>query len=64
MFTGGRPERQKLVDSNISEVVLSSPASPKVASVDDLAGKEVFVRKSSSYRASLVALNQRLGVDS
>jgi membrane-bound lytic murein transglycosylase MltF len=60
------PERQKLVDfsspgyPNISEVVLSGPASPKVSSVDDLAGKEVFVRKSSSYHESLVALNQRL----
>ena len=59
------PERRKLVDfsapvySNVSEVVLSSPASPAVKSVDDLSGKEVFVRKSSSYYESLVALNQR-----
>ena len=56
--------RRKLVDfsspvlSNVSEVVVSGPASPPVASVDDLAGKEVFVRKSSSYYESLVALNQ------
>jgi membrane-bound lytic murein transglycosylase MltF len=60
------PERQKLVDfavsayPNVSEVVLSGPASPRVSSVDDLAGKEVFVRKSSSYYESLVVLNQRL----
>ena len=58
------PERQKLVDftvaglSNVSEVVVTGPASPKVASVDDLSGKEVFVRKSSSYYESLVALNR------
>jgi len=59
------PERQKLVDfpspvlANVSEVVVSGPASPKVASVDDLSGKEVFVRKSSSYYESIVALNQK-----
>jgi len=43
----------------VSEVVVSGPASPKVASVDDLSGKEVFVRKSSSYYESIVALNQK-----
>jgi membrane-bound lytic murein transglycosylase MltF len=59
------PERQKLVDfatatySNASEVVVAGPASPKIASLDDLAGKEVFVRKSSSYYESLGALNAR-----
>jgi membrane-bound lytic murein transglycosylase MltF len=61
------PERQKLVDfaapayPNVSEVVLSGPVSPKVSSIDDLAGKDVFVRRSSSYYESLLALNQRLG---
>ena len=59
------PESQKLVDftaagmSNVDEVVVSGPASPKVATVDDLSGKEVFVRKSSSYYESLVALNKK-----
>jgi membrane-bound lytic murein transglycosylase MltF len=59
------PETQKLVDftaagiSNVDEVVVSGPASPKVSSVDDLSGKEVFVRKSSSYYESLVALNKK-----
>ena len=59
------PERQKLVDfsgaglSNVSEVVVTGRASPKVASLDDLSGKSVFVRKSSSYYESLVALNQK-----
>ena len=48
------PEQQKLVEfteavlSNVREVVVSGPASPNVASLDDLSGKEVFVRKSSS----------------
>jgi len=59
------PESRKLVDftaagmKNVSEVVVSGPASPKVASLDDLSGKEVFVRKSSSYYESLVTLNKK-----
>lgn len=60
------PERQKLVDfsspvySGVSELLVSAPDSPAVAGVEDLAGKTVFVRKSSSYYASLLALNKRL----
>jgi len=59
------PERQKLVDftaagmSDVRQVVVSGPASPKIASLEDLSGKEFFVRRSSSYFQSLVALNQR-----
>jgi membrane-bound lytic murein transglycosylase MltF len=62
-------ERKKLVDfsapayRNVSEVLVSGPASPAVASVNDLAGKEVFVRKSSSYYESLVALNRRFATE-
>jgi membrane-bound lytic murein transglycosylase MltF len=60
------PERQKLVDfaapifTRVSEIVITGPQSPEVKTVDDLAGKEVFVRKSSSYYESLLALNDRL----
>ncbi|MDM0109448.1 lytic transglycosylase F [Variovorax sp. J22R24] len=63
------PERQKLVDfssagmSNVSEVVVTGPASPKITDLDDLAGKDVFVRKSSSYYESLVALNKKFAVE-
>jgi len=59
------PERRKLVDftaagmSNVSEVAVTGPASPKIAGVDDLSGKEVFVRKTSSYYESLQALNRK-----
>ena len=61
------PQRQALVDfsvpvmKDVREVVLTGPgpSSPKLATLDDLAGKEVFVRKSSSYYESLVALNAR-----
>ena len=59
------PERQQLVDfsaaglSNVSEVVVAGPASPKIARLDDLSGQEFFVRKSSSYYESLAALNKK-----
>src|SRR6476619_8493682 len=63
------PERQQLVDfttaglSHVSQVVVSGPASPKIASLDDLSGKDVFVRKSSSYYESLLALNEKFAVE-
>ncbi len=59
------PERLNSVDftipglANVSEVVVSGPASPTIRSLDDLSGKEFFVRKSSSYYESLVALNKK-----
>jgi membrane-bound lytic murein transglycosylase MltF len=60
-------ERKKLVDffapedqRPVSEVVLTGPKSPAIASADDLSGKTVHVRKASSYYESLVALNERL----
>jgi membrane-bound lytic murein transglycosylase MltF len=62
-------ERERLVDfsspvyRNVSELVVSGPASPAVSSLDDLAGKEVFVRRSSSYYESLVALNRRFATE-
>ena len=45
------PEREKLVAfseptrTNVSEVVVTGPGAPPIATVDDLAGQEVFVRK-------------------
>lgn len=48
---------------NVSELVVSGPDSPALRSVDDLAGQAVFVRKSSSYYESLVALNRRLAAE-
>ncbi len=59
------PERWKLVDftaaglSNVSEVVVTGPASPKVASLDDLSDKTVLVRRTSSYYESLFELNKK-----
>lgn len=63
------PERQKIVDfstaglSNVREVAVTGPASPNIASVDDLSGKQVFVRRSSSYYESLVALDKRFAAE-
>ncbi len=57
------PERSEKVDFSIpgadevSEVVVTGPGSPAVATLDDLAGKEVFIRPSSSYHESLEKLN-------
>jgi membrane-bound lytic murein transglycosylase MltF len=42
------------------EILVTGPASPAIATVDDLAGKTVHVRKASSYYESLTALNERL----
>jgi membrane-bound lytic murein transglycosylase MltF len=61
-----RPELQKLVDfsdptrTNVSEILVTGPGVPAMASVEDLSGKEVFVRKTSSYHESLLALNEKL----
>jgi membrane-bound lytic murein transglycosylase MltF len=39
---------------------VTGPGSPALASLDDLSGRQVFVRRSSSYWSHLEALNQRL----
>jgi membrane-bound lytic murein transglycosylase MltF len=51
------------VAEGVQEVVVTDRASPSLASLDDLAGKEVHVRRSSSYYESLTALNERLKSD-
>jgi membrane-bound lytic murein transglycosylase MltF len=59
------PEREKVVDftdpwiAGVDEIVVTGPAVPAITSVDDLSGKAVFVRQSSSYFESLTALNER-----
>ena len=60
------PEREKIVDfsepwiANVDEIVVTKPGAAPVASVEDLSGREVFVRESSSYYQSLLSLNKRL----
>ena len=57
-------ERSKLIQftsplaTNIREILVTGPAAPQIGSIDDLGGKEIFVRPSSSYHEHLVALNE------
>lgn len=58
-------ERQKIADfsdpifTDVKEIVVTGPDSPRITSVDDLAGKEVFVRKTSAYWEHLERLNEQ-----
>jgi membrane-bound lytic murein transglycosylase MltF len=63
-------ERLKLVDfaapadsKPVRELIVTGPASPSLATLDDLSGKTVHVRKTSSYYESVAALNARLKAD-
>ncbi|MGD8273842.1 MAG: lytic transglycosylase F [Desulfobacterales bacterium] len=59
-------QRQKKADfsnplmTGVRELLVTGPAAPSIASLDDLSGKEIHVRKSSSYYESLVELNATL----
>jgi membrane-bound lytic murein transglycosylase MltF len=44
---------------NVKQVVVTGSAAEPIASIDDLAGKEVFVRKLSRFWLSLERLNER-----
>ena len=44
---------------NIRHVVVAGPGVPKLASLDDLSGRDVHVRRSASYYEDLTALNAR-----
>ena len=58
------PERQKLVDfsdpfySNVAEVVVTAADVPAPATLQDLSGQEVYVRRSSSHYENLVRMNR------
>ena len=57
------PEREALVDfsrpilTDVSEILVTGPSAPEIASVDDLSGARVPVRFSSSYYSSLARLS-------
>ncbi len=59
------PARQRVADFvvqgglTVKEVVVSGAKAPPIQSPADLAGRTVYVRRSSSYYESLTALNQR-----
>src|SRR5262245_907081 len=56
-------DRLELVDftdpilTGVNEIVVTGPGSPTALTSDDLGGREIFVRKSSSYWDSLQAFN-------
>lgn len=59
------PELQQFVDfsdpvrESVKEVIVTGPSAPPITTIEDLAGKEVFVRKVSRYWPNLERLNQR-----
>lgn len=58
-------EREKLVDfsqpllDNVSELLITGPSAPAVEIIEDLAGKEIYTRFSSSYYQHLLDLNDK-----
>ena len=58
-------ERKKRVDfsapflTGVDELLVTGPTAPALTGLDDLAGPEIHVRRSSSYYESLVDLNGR-----
>ncbi len=60
------PARRRLVDfsdpfiKNVKEILVTGPKAGRVESLDELAGREIMVRRSSSYYEHLQDLNQKL----
>ncbi|GAU85672.1 lytic transglycosylase F [Bosea sp. BIWAKO-01] len=58
------PERQAEVDfadpwtTRAREIVVTGPAAPELKGIDDLAGREIYVRADSSYATHLRALSK------
>jgi membrane-bound lytic murein transglycosylase MltF len=63
------PQRQKQIEfsdplaTGVKELLVTGAAASPVKSLDDLAGKEVHVRRSSSYYESLTQLNRSFQKD-
>ena len=61
-----QPELEQLVAfsdatrTNVSQVVVTGPGAPPITAVDDLAGQQVFLRKTSAYYETLIRLNAQL----
>jgi membrane-bound lytic murein transglycosylase MltF len=60
------PQRQAQVDFTIpsskplNEILVTGPTAEPLESIDDLSGRTIYVRQSSSYRESVEELNDRL----
>ena len=61
-----RPELEKIAAfseptrTNVSQVVVTGPGAPSIATADDLSGQTVFVRRASAYYETLTRLNDQL----
>ena len=61
-----RPELEAMASfseptrTDVNQVVVTGPGAPPIATVDDLAGQAVFVRKASAYYSTLTSLNEQL----
>jgi membrane-bound lytic murein transglycosylase MltF len=67
VFVTDTPERRKVVDFadagfQVTEVFVSNAASPAATTLDDLSGREVWVRRGSAYFESLSDLNRDFAV--
>ena len=64
------PAREQQVDFTIpsskplKEILITGPSAPPVNSTDDLSGKSVYLRASSSYADSVRKLNERFAQES
>jgi membrane-bound lytic murein transglycosylase MltF len=62
------PQRRELVDftnpwvSDVKELVVTGPSTPPIETVEELAGREIWVRGSSSYYESLRRLNEEFPI--
>ena len=58
------PGRRRVIDfsepifEGVDEIVVGGPEAPRLSSLEDLSGKEIYVRRSSSYYESLLRLNK------
>jgi len=61
-----RPELEKLVAfsqptrTDVSQVVVTGPGAPPIATADDLSGQAVFIRRTSPYFETITSLNEQL----
>ena len=59
-------ERRELVDFSIpaskplNEILVTGPSAPAIGSLEDLAGRTLYLRQTSSYAESAAALSERL----
>ncbi len=58
------PERSKVIDfvtpaaTGVKEIVVTGPSAPPIRSLEDLAGRQVYVQAGTSYHQSLLSLNE------